>query len=117
MPAMTKIARLDDLNFYHVVAETIGHVLVFFTAPHCSSCRSLYAVLQHPLLQADDLQVFEIDAVQNGGLVAAFEVWQLPAMFLYIDGHYHCELHSEALPSKLLAAIRQASSLPAEDEP
>lgn len=117
MRLMTKIARLDDLNFHHVLAETPGAALIFFTAPNCGACRSLKRALENFLQEYEPLPVFEVDAVHNGGLVNALDVFHLPAMFLYQDGHYHRELKTEPLPGRIDAAIRQASSLPAEEEP
>jgi thiol-disulfide isomerase/thioredoxin len=117
MPAMTKIARLDDLNFHHVLVETPGAALVFFTAPNCGACRSLKRALEIFLQEYESLPVFEVDAVHNGGLVNALEVFHLPSMFLYVDGHYHRELKCEALPARIHQAIQTALSLPAEEEP
>ncbi|MEZ5453115.1 MAG: thioredoxin family protein [Thiothrix sp.] len=117
MPAMTKIARLDDLNFHHVLTETPGVALVFFTAPNCGACRSLKQALGKFLREYEPLPVFEVDAVHNGGLVNALEVFHLPAMFLYVDGNYHRELQCVPLPARIDAAIRQAKNLPSEEEP
>lgn len=117
MPAMTHIATLDDLNFYSVLAETPGTALVFFTAPHCGACRNLKRALESFLRLYPPLPVFEIDAVHNGGLVNALEVFHLPSMFLYVDGHYHRELKCEPLPARIHQAIQTGLSLPAEEEP
>lgn len=114
---MANIASLNDLNFHHVLATTPGVALVFFTAPHCGACRNLKQALQHYLQTYSALAVFEVDAVHNGGLVSALEVFHLPTMFLYVDGHYHCALHSEPLPARLHHAIQTALSQPAEEEP
>lgn len=117
MPAMAKIASLNDLNFHRVLAATPGAALVFFTAPHCGACRHLKQALQRYLQTYSELPVFEVDAVHNGGLVNALEVFHLPAMFLYVDGHYHCELHCEPLPIRVHAAIQFALTQPAQEEP
>ena len=114
---MTTIASLTDLNFHHVLAETPGAALVFFTAPNCGACRNLKIALEKYRREFPALPVFEVDAVHNGGLVNALEIFHLPAMYLYVDGHYHCELHSEPLPTRIHAAIQAALQLPAEDEP
>ncbi|OQX02647.1 MAG: thioredoxin [Thiothrix lacustris] len=114
---MTIIAHLTDLNFHHVLAETPGAALVFFTAPNCGACRNLKTALRKWLHDYPPLPVFEVDAVHNGGLVNALEIFHLPALFLYVDGHYHRELQSEALPARIHAAIQTALQLPAEDEP
>lgn len=117
MPTMTKIASLDDLNFHHVLAETRGVALVFFTAPHCGACRSLKRALETFLRENGSVPVFEVDAVRNGGLVNALDIFHLPATFIYRDGQYHRELKCEPLPGKIAEAIRQGQHLPAEEEP
>ena len=114
---MTSITHLTDLNFHHVLAETPGAALVFFTAPNCGACSSLKMALGKWLQAYPPLPVFEVDAVHNGGLINALDIFHLPALFLYVDGHYHRELHAEALPAQIQAAIQAALQLPAEDEP
>ena len=114
---MKNITYLTDLNFHHVLAETSDAVLVFFTAPNCGACRNLKLALSRYLHEYPALPVFEVDAVHNGGLVNALDVFHLPAMFLYVDGHYHCELHCEPLPARIHAALQTALAQPAEDEP
>lgn len=110
-------AKLDDLTFHHVLAEIPGAALVFFTAPNCGACRHLKQALVNFLQAYPPLPVFEVDAVHNGGLVNALEVFHLPALFLYVDGHYHRELKCEALPARIHQAIQVALGLPAEEEP
>lgn len=117
MPTMTEIARLDDLNFHHALAETPGAALVFFTAPHCGACRNLKRALERFLQEYPPLPVFEVDAVHNGGMVNALEIFHLPALFLYVDGHYHRELKCEPLPACIHSTIQSALLLPAEEEP
>ncbi len=114
---MTIIASLTDLNFHHVLAKTPGAALVFFTAPNCGACRSIKIALGKLLHQYPPIPIFEVDAVHNGGLVNALELFHLPALFLYLNGHYHCELHCEPLPARIHHAIQTALNLPAEDEP
>lgn len=117
MPTMTKISNLTDLNFHHALREISGAALVFFTAPNCGACRNLRIALEKLRQEFSPLPIFEVDAVHNGGLVNALEIFHLPALFLYVDGHYHCELHSEPLPARIHAAILVALQLPAEEEP
>lgn len=114
---MKNIASLTDLNFHHVLDVTPGVALVFFTAPNCGACRNLKLALGKYLHEYPALPMFEVDAVHNGGLVNALEIFHLPATFLYVDGHYHCELRCEPLPARIHVAIQTALAQPAEDEP
>ena len=117
MPSMNEITSLDDLNFFEVLATTHGVALVFFTAPSCGACRQLKLVLSKMVAENATFQVFEVDAVHNGGLVNALEVFHLPAMFLYVNGYYHCVIACEALPQRIQQEIDIALLLPAEEEP
>lgn len=114
---MSSLAPLRDHDLHHRLAETVGVSLVIFTGPACGSCRRLKQVLAaHPELFAD-LHLFEVDAQHNMGLAREFGVFHLPAMFLYRDGAYHGELHSEAAAAALRAAIDAALAAPPQEEP
>lgn len=112
-----RITLLDEFSYHHVIEETLGLSLVFYTGPNCGSCHHLRDVLNEYLRQYDDLRVFEVDAVTSSALINEFNVFHLPSMFLYKEGQYHCEFHSEAMPIKIREAIAQAVLLEAEDEP
>ncbi|MCF6205207.1 MAG: thioredoxin family protein [Methylococcaceae bacterium] len=115
------IKELDEFNFHQQLEENSGIVLVFFTGPHCASCHHLRDLLQEnsDLLSSalGEFEAFEVKADKAGALVNEFNVFHLPSMFLYNNGVFHCELHSEAHPKKLIEAIIEALSKPEEDEP
>lgn len=112
-----QIILLDEFAYHHVLAETQGLALVFYTGPDCGACHHLRNVFNEYLKQYDDLSVYEVDAVASSALINEFNIFHLPSMFLYKDGKYHCEFHSEAMPVKIRSAIEQAILLEAEDEP
>jgi len=109
--------RLDQFTFHHTLAESRGVSLVIFTGPACSACRRLKAVLEGSGKMFSDLRLFEVDAGDDMALTREFEVFHLPAMFLFRDGEFHCELHSEAQPQRLRAAIDAALITPAGEAP
>jgi len=111
------LKRLDQFSFHQTLAEIRGAALVIFTGPACSACRRLKAVLQGSGQLFTDLQLFEVDAGEDMALTHEFEVFHLPAMFLFRDGEYHCELHSEAQPQRLRAAIDAALTAPGQEAP
>jgi len=115
------IIELDEFNFHQQIEATAGIALVFFTGPHCASCHHL-----RDLLLANDgvlkkalgeFVAFEVKADKSGALVNEFNVFHLPSLFLYKNGVFHCELHSEAHPQKIIEAIKVALTKPAEEEP
>ncbi len=115
------IQERDEFNFHQKIEETTGVALVFFTGPHCASCHHLRDLLlaNKVLLKnaLGEFVAFEIKADKATALVNEFNVFHLPSMFLYNNGQFHCELHSEAHSQKIIDAIRAALSKPAEEEP
>jgi thioredoxin 1 len=111
-----EIEALDEFRFYARLESVDGPAIVLFTAPHCGSCRAFHLGLSQ-LADEDDLSVFEVDAGMNPGLIQAYEVFHLPALFLFIDGRYHAELQCDPTPAALRTAIAQAQRQPAQDPP
>ncbi len=114
---MQEIKKLTQFDYYHSLESIKGNALVYYTSPACGACRQLKKALMLYLQRYDDLQVFEVDAVHDSGLVRTFEVFHLPSMFLYKTGEYHSQLHSEAHPDKLHKAIKAALLKAPEEEP
>lgn len=111
------LKRLDQFSFHQTLAGMRGPALVIFTGPACGACRRLKAVLEGSGELFTDLQLFEVDAGDDQALTHEFEVFHLPAMFLYRDGEYHCELHGEAQPQRLRKAIDAALTAPGQEAP
>lgn len=115
--ATIAMQQLTQFSFHQTLAGTRGPSLVIFTGPACGSCRRLKAVLDGSGKLFADLQLFEVDAGEDLALTHEFEVFHLPAMFLFRDGEYHCELHSEAQPQRLRAAIDAALAESPQEAP
>ncbi|MEE9444471.1 MAG: thioredoxin family protein [Cocleimonas sp.] len=115
------IRELDEFNLHPTMVEVSGLALIFFTGPDCASCHHLRDLLVHEKQQFNDafinFSVFEIKADRASSLVNEFGVFHLPSMFLYRGGVFHCELHAEAHPQKIIDAITDALSKPAQEEP
>ena len=114
---MTQIQCLDQFNFHHVLEETRGLALVFFTGPYCGACHALRRGLAAYLEASEDVQVFEVDAECDPGLAREFEVFHLPSLFLYVEGRYHCELRSEPRVTEIGQAVAAALQQPAREAP
>ena len=112
-----QIQRLNDHEFYSTLGETAGPSIIFFTKPGCSSCNLWKRLLGELLQLRDNIHIFEIDAEQNMALSHEYELFHLPAMFLFVDGEFHCELQSEARLINLQVALDVALSSPAEEAP
>jgi thioredoxin-like negative regulator of GroEL len=109
--------RLDQFNFHATLAEVPGPALVFFSAAACASCRHWKRLLDSFTAEAGAPPVFEIDAGLDQALAREFELFHLPALFLYVDGEYHRPIDCEARLPVLRAAIAEALALPAEEAP
>ena len=111
------IQLVDENEFHHLIPAHHGNVLVIFTGHSCSTCGVLRRALTKMLHGGERLRVFEVDAHANMGLVQEFDVFHLPAMFLYVDGEFHAEIHSPPLAARLRTAIRNALVSPAQEAP
>lgn len=111
-----QITALSEFDFHAQLAQCSGASLVFFTAPGCGSCRVWLQLLQHfnhPLLQ----QCFSVDAQLATALAREYDVFHLPSLFLFVNGHYQAPIQAQANPQLLAAAIADALAQPTQEEP
>lgn len=106
---------VDEFTLHHRLMQTPGISLVLFASPTCGTCRSVERAL--PAAVPSDVRLFRVDVQQAIGLARAYEVFHLPALFLFRDGHYHARLDCEVTPAALGRAIDAALAAPAQDEP
>ncbi len=109
--------NLDQFNFHHVLAATTGLSLVLFSAPACGACKQLKGLFVQQSQIFSDYTLFEVDAQREMALTNEFELFHLPAMFLYRDGEFHAEIHAEPRPPSILAAVDSALSRPPMEAP
>lgn len=114
---MSDIRPLTQFDFYHVLEQSNDLSLVYFSAAACSSCKHLNLILTQLAADQPALSIFKVNAEMEPGLVSEYEVFHLPALFLFKDGHYHAELHCEARLPSILSAIQSASEQPAQEAP
>ena len=114
---MSALTELDDFSFHHVLGDSPGASLVLFVSEGCPACRSWKRLLTEALPDHHDLNLFMVDAGHNPGLANEFGVFHLPALFLYLDGHFHAEVQCEARPAALLAEIEALRRRPAGEAP
>ena len=113
--ALPQVFRLTQFDFHHSLEQTQGLAVVYFTAQACGACRHLLPVLTQ--LPGHGIQVYQVDAEQELALVKEFEVFHLPAMFLYVDGCFHAPLHSEPRLDKILQTVSMLASAPPQEAP
>lgn len=112
---MPEPRRLNEFEFHHVLEASRGLALVMFSGPACGACRQLRRVLADAAFA--ELQLFEVDAATDMGLTSEFEVFHLPALFLFQDGRFHSEIQAEARVPQIHRAIEAALAGPAREAP
>ncbi len=109
--------QLTQFDFHHVLAETDGLSLVFFTSPGCGACRHLKRILEEQADEFSSIHLFEVDAQQEMALTREFEVFHLPALFLFQNGQYHAPIQAEPSPGSLWLAIEEALAAEPQEAP
>jgi thiol-disulfide isomerase/thioredoxin len=111
------VRKLSQSEFHHVLEQTPGKALVYFTTRSCGACRLLGGVLAELASQYPDVSVFAVDAGEEMGLVREFDVFHLPALFLYIHGQYHQVVHCEPTLNAIVGEMDRLQKLPAAEAP
>ena len=109
--------QLSQFDLHHRIASNSAPTLVFFSSRACGSCRQLKQALETVRHNRPAWLIYEVDAEREGGLVREFEVFHLPAIFLFKDGDFHCEISSLATPEALEAAVEAALAQPPGEAP
>ncbi len=107
--------ELTDLDADRCLLDLPGTSLVVFTSTGCASCRWARQAL--PAMPLPLERLCWIDAGHNAGLVARYEVFHLPALFMVKDGHFFGALSARLTHCDLLTAMHEALLRPAEELP
>ncbi len=113
---MLAFTLLTEFDFHPALARSTGPALVMFGAPGCGACRKVEKLLPGAAAGVASA-LYKVDVQQDMGLARAFEVFHLPALFLFVDGHYHAQISCAVTLPHLSAALEAALALPPQDEP
>ena len=83
------IQDIDDHNFDRIIERAGVPVLVEFWQPGCGGCRALTSELEQ--LDADcggRVLILKMNVQENYQIPAELEISSLPALALYINGHF-----------------------------
>lgn len=108
---------VSELGFWQRMAETRGEVILFFSSAGCHSCRIWRRLLKNLEDNRVGLQVWEIDAGIDMGITQEFEVYHLPALFLFHNGQYQRPIQVEARVHALEQWLDAHADLPPEELP
>lgn len=106
---------LDEASYHARLAATPGIALVLFSSPDCGTCRVVEKRL--PEAVPAHAALFKVDVQRATALARAFDIFHLPDLFLYRDGHFHARLNCEIAAPALAAAVARALGAPPEEEP
>ncbi len=106
---------LDESRYHASLLETGGIAVVLFSSPACGTCRVVERRLPEAVTAGTHL--FKVDVQQASGLARAFEIFHLPTLLLYRDGHYHARLDCEVSAAAMREAMARALARPPEEEP
>ncbi len=108
---------VSELGFWQRMADTPGEVILFFSSAGCRSCRVWRKLLVDFESTHDGVAVWEVDAGRDMGITQEFNVYHLPALFLFRDGQYQRPIQVEARVHALDRWLRDHAQLPAEEMP
>lgn len=108
------LTPLTEFNYHATLARTAGASLVLFGSPECGACRQVEKLLP---AAAGAATLYKVDVQQATALARAFDIFHLPTLFLYRDGHFHAVMNCEITPATLPSAIQAALAEPAQEEP
>ena len=89
---------------------------MLFSHPDCSSCRAWKKLLPVSLAGIAR-QLFEVDVSEATGVARYFDIFHLPTLYLYRDGHFHAELQCEASTPAIRQTAIDLLAAPGQDEP
>lgn len=108
--------RVREGDFHARLARQSGVAAVLFSTPHCSSCRAWKQLL--PLALAGVAEnLFEVDVSEATAVARYYDIFHLPTIYLYRDGHFHAELQCEARPAAIRETALRRLAAPAQEEP
>lgn len=117
MAPLKRFNTLDEFSFHHTIDTADGVCIVLFTKPSCSSCKHWKVVLQQLLTRRLDLRVFEVDAELSPALAREFELFHLPALFVYRGGLFYGALQCEGKLAVVERALDDALQRDPTDPP
>lgn len=108
--------QLDEGGYHRQLASTRGIVAVLFTSPHCGSCR-VWKKLLPGSLGGIAQTLFEVDVTRATAIARYFDIFHLPTIYFYRDGHFHAELQCEARAPVIRQTATALLAAPGQEEP
>ncbi|MGM0552230.1 MAG: thioredoxin family protein [Pseudomonadota bacterium] len=108
---------MTQFEFHQHLSDVPGPAVVLFTRQGCGACKAMGRVLADWQAEPDAPALFVVDAETDTALVREFEVFHLPALFVFRDGHYHGRLEAPPHMPLLRAALVECLAADPEEAP
>ncbi len=108
---------LDQFNFHQKISETENIAIAMFEKQGCSSCHHWKKLLYDYKNDHSNTDLFIVDAESEAALAQEFDIFHLPALFLYKAGVFHSELQCEGKQSCLKQTITERLNAPPNEAP
>ncbi len=103
-------------DLHRFIEASPGRVLLMFGSRACGTCRAAHDRVPS-LAEGHVDALVHVDAEVGAALVREYEVFHLPALFLFQAGRYHAALHAPLVPVEFGRAIDLALAGPAQEAP
>jgi thioredoxin 1 len=110
------LTQVGQAGFHQDMEKRAGVSLVVFTQVSCGACRALKAVLGRAP-PSPVAHLLEVDALDAAALTAEYDVFHLPAMFVFVQGVFQGPLHARPDATALQHAMDRLLSQPPQDPP
>ncbi len=111
------LARLTQFDFHQRLMDVPGAAVILFTRRGCGACKVMGRVLADWQAEPDAPALFVVDAETDTALVREFEVFHLPALFVFQSGGYHGRLEAPPRLPLLREALAACLARPPEEAP
>ncbi|WP_019625947.1 thioredoxin family protein [Thioalkalivibrio sp. ALJT] len=111
------LPSLTQFDFHQRLMDLPGAAVILFTRQGCGACKVMGRVLADWREEADAPALFVVDAETDTALVREFEVFHLPALFVFRAGAYHGRLEAPPRLPLLRAALAAVLARPPEEAP
>ena len=80
-----EVIHLTDENYYDVIENTKGVVLVDFWADWCGPCLQLGPILEE-ICEEENIFVYKVNVDECPNLSSDFQITGIPMVYIYKDG-------------------------------